>query len=68
MSFVLPKLQTKKEIDNAIKSTEDRVLVLRFGKDDESVTMQLDDIVSENIVYPILILYLVKSMQSWFKH
>ena len=47
MSFILPKLESKKAIDDAIKSTEDKVLVLRFGKDDESVTMQLDDIVSE---------------------
>lgn len=45
-AYVLPALRSKKEVDSTIKSTEDRVLVLRFGKESESVTMQLDDIVS----------------------
>lgn len=45
-AYALPALRSKKEVDGAIKSTEDRVLVLRFGKESESVTMQLDDIVS----------------------
>lgn len=45
-AFVLSSLRSKKEVDSTIKSTEDRVLVLRFGKESEPVTMQLDDIVS----------------------
>ncbi len=45
-AFLLPALRSKQEVDSAIKSTEDRVLVLRFGKESEPVTMQLDDIVS----------------------
>lgn len=45
MSYLLPKLTTKSEVDEAIKSTEDVVLVLRFGRDDDSVCMQLDNIV-----------------------
>ena len=46
MSFLLPKLTNKSEVDEAIKSTEDVVLVLRFGRDDDNVCMQLDHIVS----------------------
>ena len=46
MSFLLPKLTNKTEVDEAIKSTEDIVLVLRFGRDDDKVCMQLDHIVS----------------------
>ena len=46
MSYVLPRLMTKKDVDQAIKSTEDRILVLRFGREQDAVCLQLDDIVS----------------------
>ena len=46
MSFLLPHLETKKAVDDAIKGSEDKVLVLRFGRDSDGVCMQLDDIVS----------------------
>ena len=46
MAYLLTKLQNKKEIDKVIKSTEDKVLVLRFGKEDDPTCLQLDDIVS----------------------
>ncbi len=46
MSFLLPKLSSKKALDEAIKTTEDLVLVLRFGRDTDSTCLQLDDIVS----------------------
>ena len=45
MSYLLPKLTTKTEVDHAIKSTEDVVLVMRFGRDDDPVCMQLDNVV-----------------------
>jgi hypothetical protein len=45
MSFLLPKLTTKQEVDNVIKSTRDLVLVLRFGREDDTACLQLDDIV-----------------------
>ena len=45
MSYVLPRLENKKAIDRAIKSSEDKVLVLRFGKETDAVCMQLDEIV-----------------------
>ena len=47
MSFLLPKLSSKKAVDQAIKSTAEKVLVLRFGRDEDPVCLQLDDIVSE---------------------
>lgn len=33
MSFVLNKLSIKKEVDNVIKICEDKVFVLRFGRE-----------------------------------
>ncbi len=44
--LLLPNLSTKKDIDRAIKGSEDKVVVLRFGRIDDGVCMQLDDIVS----------------------
>uniref|UniRef100_A0A2I3GYH7 Thioredoxin like 4B n=1 Tax=Nomascus leucogenys TaxID=61853 RepID=A0A2I3GYH7_NOMLE len=44
MSFLLPKLTSKKEVDQVIKSTAEKVLVLRFGRDEDPVCLQLDDI------------------------
>ena len=46
MAYLLSKLQNKKDIDKVIKSTEDKVLVLRFGNEDDPICLQLDDIVS----------------------
>ena len=45
MSFLLRKLETKKDIDIAIKTTIDKVLVLRFGRESDAVCLQLDDVV-----------------------
>lgn len=45
MSFLLPKLSCKREVDQAIKSVAEKVLVLRFGRDNDAVCLQLDDIV-----------------------
>ncbi len=47
MSYVLSKLESKKDVDNAIRCTEDKVLVLRFGREGDQECMRLDDIVSE---------------------
>ena len=46
MSYILPRLDAKKDVDKAIKSCEDKVLVLRFGRESDAVCLQLDDIVS----------------------
>ena len=45
MSYVLPRLESKKDVDRAIKRTEDKVLVLRFGREADGVCMQLDELV-----------------------
>uniref|UniRef100_A0A8C0T5V2 Uncharacterized protein n=1 Tax=Canis lupus familiaris TaxID=9615 RepID=A0A8C0T5V2_CANLF len=47
MSFLLPKLNSKKEIDHAIKSTAEKGLIPRFGRDEDPVCLQLDDILSK---------------------
>jgi hypothetical protein len=42
----LPKLKTKEEVNEIIRNTLDKVLVLRFGKEEEDlVTLLQDDIV-----------------------
>lgn len=43
MSYLFQALKTKKEIDNVIMNTTDKVLVLRFGRDTDLVCMQLDE-------------------------
>ncbi|CAM4506188.1 unnamed protein product [Leuciscus chuanchicus] len=47
MSLFLPKLSCKKDIDDAIKTVAEKVLVLRFGRDEDSVCLQLDEILSK---------------------
>ncbi|CAD7690781.1 unnamed protein product [Nyctereutes procyonoides] len=47
MSFLLPKLNSKKEVDHAIKSTAEKGLIPRFGRDEDPVCLQLDDILSK---------------------
>ena len=46
-TVLLQQLHTKNEVDHAIKRTEDKVLVLRFGREDEAECMKLDDLVSQ---------------------
>lgn len=46
MSLFLPKLSCKKDIDTVIKTVAEKVLVLRFGRDEDAVCMQLDEVVS----------------------
>eukprot|EP00118_Oscarella_pearsei_P026890 m.310546 g.310546 ORF g.310546 m.310546 type:complete len:150 (+) comp52454_c0_seq1:23-472(+) len=47
MAYLVPRLHTKKEVDTAIKTTEDLVLVLRFGREADGVCLQLDDILAK---------------------
>eukprot|EP01112_Ceratiomyxa_fruticulosa_P003661 TRINITY_DN1397_c0_g1_i1.p1 TRINITY_DN1397_c0_g1~~TRINITY_DN1397_c0_g1_i1.p1 ORF type:complete len:150 (-),score=29.23 TRINITY_DN1397_c0_g1_i1:213-662(-) len=44
MSLFLTKLNTKRDVDEAIRDTLDKVLVLRFGRENDPVCMQLDEI------------------------
>ena len=45
--YLLKTLSTKSEIDQVIRSTEDVVLILRFGRDEDPTCMQMDHIVSK---------------------
>ncbi|KAI3377543.1 hypothetical protein L3Q82_008718, partial [Scortum barcoo] len=47
MSLFLPKLTCKKDIDEVIKGVAEKVVVLRFGRDEDSVCLQLDEILSK---------------------
>ncbi|KAI3318311.1 mitosis protein DIM1-domain-containing protein [Xylariaceae sp. AK1471] len=44
MSFVLPHLTTGWHVDQAILSEEERVVVLRFGKDSDPDCMRQDEV------------------------
>nr|AAI67881.1 Unknown (protein for MGC:135274) [Xenopus tropicalis] len=59
MSFLLPKLSSKRDVDHAIKTTSEKVLVLRFGRDEDHVCLQLDDIVSVLILFIYLTLFVL---------
>ncbi len=43
MSYFLPHLPTGWHVDQAILSEEDRVVILRFGKDTDPVCMEMDE-------------------------
>ncbi|KAL3647657.1 Thioredoxin-like protein 4B [Castilleja foliolosa] len=44
MEYLLPTLTEKREVDSLIRDTIDKVLVLRFGRSNDAVSLQLDDI------------------------
>ncbi|XP_054718442.1 thioredoxin-like protein 4B [Uloborus diversus] len=58
---LLRKLNTKQEIDHVIRTTEEKVLVLRFGRDDEIGCMQTDDIMSrtESLLSQMAVIYTI---------
>lgn len=47
MSFVLQTLNQKSEVDNVIKSVAEKVLVLRFGRENDLGCLQCDDILAK---------------------
>ncbi|TMW63343.1 hypothetical protein Poli38472_002284 [Pythium oligandrum] len=46
-SLLLEQLTTKAAIDDAIRSTKDKVLILRFGRASDLVCMQQDDVLAK---------------------
>lgn len=44
MSCALNSLQSKRDVDRAVKETIDKVLVLRFGKEDSLECLRIDEI------------------------
>lgn len=53
-ALLLQRLTNKKEVDYAIKRTEDKVLVLRFGIESDMDCLKLDDIVSLRIYLKLI--------------
>jgi hypothetical protein len=47
MSYLMQSLTKKEEVDELIRNTIDKVLVLRIGRASDPVCMQLDEIVRE---------------------
>ena len=46
MSYLLPHLHTGWHVDQAILSEEDRVVIIRFGRDGDETCMRQDEILS----------------------
>lgn len=66
MSLFLPKLSCKKHVDDVIKAVAEKVLVLRFGRDEDSVCMQLDEIVSRaNNLVGLCFSFLTQCYPAW---
>jgi hypothetical protein len=53
MSYLMQSLTKKEEVDELIRNTIDKVLVLRIGRASDPVCMQLDEIVGE--IYFVLL-------------
>jgi hypothetical protein len=51
MAYFMQTLTSKKDVDYVIKNTLDKVLVLRFGREEDPETMKLDDTVSITRVF-----------------
>lgn len=68
MSLFLSKLTSKKDIDEVIKGVAEKVVVLRFGRDEDSVCLQLDEIVITtcDVCFHFLLLVLIFSSLSSF--
>ncbi|CAN6461897.1 unnamed protein product [Victoria cruziana] len=48
MSYILTTLRKKHEVDNIIRDTIDKVLVLRFGRQSDIGCLQLDEILAKS--------------------
>lgn len=49
MSYLLPSLTKKSEVDDAIRDVIDKVVVLRFGRASDHVCMQQDEILAKSV-------------------
>lgn len=48
MSYLLPHLRSGWEVDQAILSEEERVIIIRFGHDWDEQCMQMDEVSAYN--------------------
>ncbi|KAL7983462.1 hypothetical protein Chor_000338 [Crotalus horridus] len=51
MSFLLPQLKSKKEVDEVIKTVAEKVLVLRFGRDEDYLAKTSHDLSKMAAIY-----------------
>ena len=65
MSYLLPHLHSGWEVDQAIVSEEDRVVIMRFGHDWDEVCMQMDEVLNgvADKVKNFAVIYLVDITQ-----
>ena len=65
MSYLLPHLHSGWEVDQAILSEEDRVVIMRFGHDWDDVCMQMDEVLNgvADKVKNFAVIYLVDITQ-----
>ncbi|XP_016463857.1 uncharacterized protein LOC107786868 isoform X2 [Nicotiana tabacum] len=49
MDYILRTLTKKQEVDSIIRDTIDKVLVLRFGRSSDPLSLQLDDILYKSV-------------------
>ncbi|CAK9870989.1 unnamed protein product [Sphagnum jensenii] len=49
MSYLMQSLTKKEEVDELIRNTIDKVLVLRIGRASDPVCMQLDEILAKSV-------------------
>ena len=61
MSFLLKRLENGWQVDQAILSEEDRVVILRFGRDHDRECMQMDATLAgiANLVKNFAVVYVV---------
>uniref|UniRef100_A0A1I7RM50 Spliceosomal protein DIB1 n=1 Tax=Bursaphelenchus xylophilus TaxID=6326 RepID=A0A1I7RM50_BURXY len=66
MSYLLPHLHNGWQVDQAILSEEDRVVVIRFGHDWDPACMVMDETLHkiQNLVKNFAVIYLVDTTET----
>mmetsp|Transcript_15837 Transcript_15837/g.34276 ORF Transcript_15837/g.34276 Transcript_15837/m.34276 type:complete len:144 (+) Transcript_15837:250-681(+) len=66
MSYFLPHLRSAYEVDQAILSEEERVVVVRFGSDTDATCMLMDETLYKvtELVKNFAVIYLVDTVQE----
>lgn len=62
MSYLLPHLHSGWEVDQAILSEEERVIIIRFGHDWDEQCMQMDEVSACNDVDKETVCFMLLSM------
>jgi len=62
MEFLHYPLRTKKQINKVIRYTEDKVVVIRFGRASDPICMQQDYIVKILYIYIFNFIYIKKKI------